>query len=111
MVLCPATRGVAEVFSVDLTLTLGGFYKTMTSFRNPMLINKEGTHPTHIGPVQIQDRKLLASYKFLSSSLKGIEPSIIDLKTFGNDKESNSGVILDQNCIRLSDAALNDFFL
>ena len=111
MVLCPATRGVAEVFSVDLTLTLGVFYKTVTSFRNPMLINKEGAHPTHTGPVQIQDRKLLASYKFLSSSLKGIEPSVIDLKTFGTDKESNSGVILDQNCIRLSDAALNDFFL
>ena len=97
MILCPATKGIAEVFSVDLTFKLGGFYKTVTSFRNPMLINKERTHPTHIGPVQIQHRKLVPSYKFFPSSLKRIESSIIDLKTFGTDKESNLGVILDQN--------------
>ena len=110
-ILCPATKGVAEVFSVDLTFKLGGFYKTVTSFRNPMLINKERTHPTHIGPVQIQHRKLVPSYRFFLSSLKRIESSIIDLKTFGTDKESNLGVILDQNWVRLSDAALDYFFL
>ena len=82
-------RGVAEVFSGDLTFKLGDFYVTVTSFRNPMLISKEGTHPTHIGPVQIQHRKLLSSYKYFSSSLKRIEPSIIDLKTFVTDEESN----------------------
>ena len=97
MILCPATKGIAEVFSVGLTFKLGGFYKTVTSFRNPMLINKERTHPTHIGPVQIQHRKLVPSYRFFLSSLKRTESSIIDLKTFGTDKESNLGVILDQN--------------
>ena len=54
-----------------------------------MLINKEGTHPMHIGPIQMQHRKLLSSYKFFPSSLKRIESSIIDLKTFSTDKESN----------------------
>ena len=77
------------MFSVDLTFKLGGFYETVTSFRNLMLINKEGTHPMHIGPVQIQHRKLLWSYKFFLSSLKRTESSIIDLKTFGTDKESS----------------------
>ena len=76
------------MFSVDLTFKVGGFYETVTSFRNLMLINK-GTHPMHIGPVQIQHRKLLWSYKFFLSSLKRIESSIIDLKTFGTDKESS----------------------
>ena len=75
-ILCPTTKEVAEVFSVDLTFKLGGFYETVTSFRNLMLINKEGTHSMHIGPVQIQHRKLLWSYKFFLSSLKRIESSI-----------------------------------
>ena len=47
-------KRVGEVFSVDLTFKLGDLYVTVTSCRNPMLINKEGTHPTYIGPVQIQ---------------------------------------------------------
>ena len=42
-----------------------------------MLINEEGTHP------------LLSSYKYFASPLKRIEPSIIDLKPFGTDGESN----------------------
>ena len=52
-------------------------------------MNKEGTHPTHIRPIQIQHRKLLLSYKYFPSFLKRIELSIIDLKTFGADEESN----------------------
>ena len=54
-----------------------------------MFIDDEGIHPKHIGPVQIQHRKLLLSYKYFASSLKRIEPSIIDLKTFVTDGESN----------------------
>ena len=87
--MCPATKWFAEVFSVDLSFKLGNFYVTMTSFRNLILINMEGTHPTHIRPVQIQHRKLLLSYKYFPSSLKRIELSIIDLKAFDADKESN----------------------
>ena len=56
-------RGAAEVLSVDLTFKPGNFYVSVTSFKNPMLINKLGKHPTHIGPVQIQHRKLLSSYR------------------------------------------------
>ena len=82
------------MFSVDLTFKLGGFYETVTSFRNPMLINKEGTHPMHVGPVQIQYRKLLSSYKFFPGSLNRIESSIIDPKTFRTDKESNVTLLM-----------------
>ena len=82
------------MFSVDLTFKLGGFYETVTSFRNPMLINKEGTHPMHVGPVQIEYRKLLSSYKFFPDSLNRIESLIIDLKTFRTDKESNVTLLM-----------------
>ena len=37
----------------------------------------------------MQGRKLLLSYKYFPSSLKRIELSIIDLKTFGADEKSN----------------------
>ena len=43
-ILHPATKGFAEAFSVDQAFKLGDFYVTVT-FRNPILINKEGTHP------------------------------------------------------------------
>ena len=82
------------MFSVDLTFKLGGFYETVTSFRNPMLINKEGTHPMHVGPVQIEYRKLLSSYKFFPGYLNRIESLIIDLKTFRTDKESNVTLLM-----------------
>ena len=59
-------------------------------------MNKEGTHPTHIRPIQIQHRKLLLPYKYFPSSLKRIELSIIDLKTFGADEESNIVVVFIQ---------------
>ena len=52
-------RSTTEVLSVDLPFKLGEFYVLVISFNNPMLINKLGKHPTHIGPVQIQHRKLL----------------------------------------------------
>ena len=55
-------RGAAEVLSVDLTFKLGESYVLVTSFKNPMLINKLRKHPNHIGPVQVQHRKLLSSY-------------------------------------------------
>ena len=48
-------RGFAEVFSVDLTFKLGEFYVLVTSFKNPMLINKLGKQ-SHRGPAQIQQQ-------------------------------------------------------
>ena len=59
-----------------------------------MFINKEGTHPMHVGPVQIEYRKLLSSYKFFPDSLNRIESLIIDLKTFRTDKESNVTLLM-----------------
>ena len=51
-------QGASEVLSVDLTFELPEFYVLVTSFENPMLINKLGKHPTHTGPVQIQHKKM-----------------------------------------------------
>ena len=44
-----------------------------------------GKHPTHIGPVQIQHRKLLSSYRHFGSSLKRCDPKLGRLKAFGSD--------------------------
>ena len=82
-------RGAAEVLSVDLTFKLGEFYVLVTSFKNPMLIDKLGKHPTHIRPVQIQHRKLLSSYRHFGSSLKRCDPKLGRLKAFGSDDEEN----------------------
>ena len=82
-------RGAAEVLSVDLTFKLSEFYVLVTSFKNPMLINKLGKHPTHIGSVQIQHRKLLSSYRHFGSSLKRCDPKLGSLKAFGSDDDEN----------------------
>ena len=81
--------GVAEVMSVDLTLKLGEYYVLVTSFKNPMLVNKLGKHPTHIGPIQIQHRKLLSSYRYFGSFLKICDPKLGSLKAFSSDDEEN----------------------
>ena len=83
------TRKDATVLSVDVTFNLGNYYVTVTSFENPMLRNKHGLHPTHIGPFQIQHRKLLSSYKFFTSSLKRMDQNMQRLKIFGCDDEKN----------------------
>ena len=80
-------RGAAEVLSVDLTFKLSEFYVLVTSFKNPMLINKLQKYPTHIGLVQIQHRKLLSSYTHFGSSLKRCDPNLGSLKAFGSDDE------------------------
>ena len=82
-------RDAAEVLSVDLTFKLGEVYVLVTSFKNPMLINKLGKHPTHIGPVQIQHWKLLSSYRHFGSSLKRCDPKLGNLKAFGSDDDEN----------------------
>ena len=82
-------RGVTEVLSVDLTFKLGKFYVLVTSFEYPMLINKLGKHPTHIGAVQIQHRKLFSSYRYLRSSLKRCDPKLGSFKAFGSDDVEN----------------------
>ena len=84
----PATKRFAEVFSVDQAFKLGDFYVTVT-FRNPILINKEGTHPRNSYWSRINSTEEAAFVIYFPSSLKSIEPSSIDLKTFGTDEESN----------------------
>ena len=50
----------------DLTFKLEDIYVTVISLRNSMFIDKEGTHPAHIGIVQIQHRKLIQIFWELS---------------------------------------------
>ena len=40
----------ASILCVDLTFNLGDFYVATTSYKNPVLLNKQGKHPIHIGP-------------------------------------------------------------
>ena len=48
----------ASTLGVDLTFNLGDFYITTTSYKNPMLLNKQGKHPIHIGPMQVSQSGL-----------------------------------------------------
>ena len=48
----------------------------------------------HVGPIQIEYRKLLSSYNFFPGSLNRIESLTIDLKTFRTDKESNVTLLM-----------------
>ena len=42
-----------SILCVNLTFNLGDFYVTTTSYKNPTLLNKQGKHPIHIGPIQV----------------------------------------------------------
>ena len=75
----------ASLLCVDLTFNLGGFYVTTTSYKNLMLLNKQGNHPIHIGPMQVQHRKLKQSYQYFGSALKRFNPKISELKIYGTD--------------------------
>ena len=79
-------RKKPSIFCIDLTFKRGAFYVTTTSYKNPMLVNRNGSHPINIGPtMQIQHRKLLSSYKFFMDSLSTIEPCFKNLKIFVSD--------------------------
>ena len=54
-----------------------------------MLLNKQGKHPIHIGPMQVQHRKLKQSYQYFGSALKRFNPKISELKIYGTDNEKN----------------------
>ena len=79
----------ASILCIDLTFNLGDFYVTTTSYKNPMLLNKQGKHPIHIGPMQVQHRKLKQSYQYFGSALKRFNPKISELKIYGTDNEKN----------------------
>ena len=79
----------ASILCVDLTFNLGDFYVTTTSYKNPMLLNKQGKHPIHIGPMQLQYRKLKQSYQYFGSALKRFNPKISELKIYGTYNEKN----------------------
>ena len=82
-------RKKSSIFCIDVTFKLGDFYVTTISYKNPMLVNRNGSHPIHIGPMQILQRKLVYSYKFIVNSLSTIEPRFKNLKIFGSDGEKN----------------------
>ena len=79
----------ASILCVDLTFNLGDFYVTTTSYKNSMLLNKQGKHPIHIRPMQLQHRKLKQSYQYFGSALKRFNPKISELKLYGTHNEKN----------------------
>ena len=79
----------ASILCVDLTFNLGDFYVTTTSYKNPMPFNRQGKHPIHIGPIQVQHRKLKQSYRYFGSALKRFNPKISELNIHGIDYEKN----------------------
>ena len=54
-----------------------------------MPFNKRGKHPIHIGPIQVQHRKLKQSYRYFGSALKRFNPKISELNIHGIDYEKN----------------------
>ena len=54
-----------------------------------MLLNKQRKHLIHIGPMQVQHRKLKQSYQYFGSALKRFNPKISELKTYGTDNEKS----------------------
>ena len=79
----------ASILCVNFTFNLGDFNVTTTSYKNPMLLNRQGKHPIHIGPMQVQHRKLKQSYQYFGSALKRFNPKISELKICGVDNEKN----------------------
>ena len=70
-----------SILCVDLTFNLGDFYLTTTSYKNPMLLNKQGN--------QVQHCKLKQSYQYFGSALKRFNPKISELKIYGTDNKKN----------------------
>ena len=54
-----------------------------------MPFNKRGKHPIHIGPIQVQHRKLKQSYQYFGSALKCFNPKIPELNIYNTDNEKN----------------------
>ena len=79
----------ASILCFDLMFNLGDFYVTTTSYKNPVLLSKQGNHPIHIGPIQVQHCKLKQSYQYSGSALKRFNPKISGLNVYGTDNEKN----------------------
>ena len=59
-----------SVLGVDTTFNIGDyFYVTITTYRNLMLVNKNGTEPVMIGPSIIHQKKTFDSYFKLPSNM------------------------------------------
>lgn len=76
---------------IDPTLiNLGDFSVTVCSYQHLLLQHAAGKTkktPVFLGPMLVHRRKDFSSYHFLSSSLLSLEPSLIDLRSFGTDGE------------------------
>ena len=73
----------ASILCLDLAFNLRDFYITTTSYKNPMLLNKQGKHPIHFGPMQIQRCKLKQSYQYFGNALTLFNPKISGLNIYG----------------------------
>ena len=74
---------------VNLKFNLGDFVVTTTSYKNAMLLSKQGKHSIHTGTIQFQHRKLKQLYQYFGSALKSFNPKISELKNYCTDNEKN----------------------
>ena len=74
---------------VDPTFDLGDFSVTVTSYRHLLLqhTKKGKKSPVLLGPLLVHRRKDFGTYHFFASSLVSLEPSLVDLRSFGTDGE------------------------
>ena len=74
--------------TVDPTFDIAKFNVTPISYQHLMLDNvKDGSHPTLIGPILINERKTEETYSIFCGSLKALQPEIGNLLAFGTDDE------------------------
>ena len=68
-----------SILWVNLTFNLGDFVVTTTSYKNAMLLSKQGKNPIHTGTIQFQHRKLKQLYQYFGSALKRFNPKLSEL--------------------------------
>ena len=78
-----------SILGIDTTFNIGAFYVTVTTYRNPMLVSKNGNEPVMIGPILIHQKKNFESYFKLSSSNLQLCPEMKNLRAFGTDGDQN----------------------
>lgn len=83
------TTNECSPLCVDPTFDLGDFSVTVSSYRHLLLqhTKKGKKSPVLLGPLLVHRRKDFSSYYFFASSLVSLEPSLIELRSFGTDGE------------------------
>jgi hypothetical protein len=81
------TSSLSCVLSVDPTFNLGNFYVTPVTYHNLLVNNKNGKHPIICGPILIHRTKTFEPFYYFATTLIGLNPNLVNLKSFGTDGE------------------------